>query len=64
MLCTWLRLNLHGTDFSDENINLRQMKRHGTLKIISAADIESRNIVLLYMGRRARGFHMKFNVTP
>lgn len=52
-----LKLNLRGTDFSGGNINTRQMKRHVThgLKIIPRRDIESRNIVLLYIETRARG---------
>lgn len=52
-----LKLNLRGIDFPGENINLmkRQMKRHEThgLKIIPYRDIESRNIVLLYIETRA-----------
>jgi len=53
-----LKLNLRGTDFSGGNINLRQMKRHEThgLKIIPCRDIESRNIVLLYIETRAGAF--------
>jgi len=53
-----LKLNLRGTDFSGGNINLRQMKRHEThgLKIIPCHDIESRNIVLLYIETHAGAF--------
>jgi len=53
-----LKLNLRGSDFSGGNINPRQMKRHEThgLKIIPCRDIESRNIVLLYIETRAGAF--------
>lgn len=61
---TLLKLNLHETDFSGENINLRQMKTPWNAQNNLYRDIESRNIVLLYIETRARGFYIKFNVPP